>query len=135
MPCTLHSSARESATSTTSFFDCRFDFVPTTGGAEGTWTTFTFTADTPARACGWNPGGDDCSVGCAGTGWAAKEQHSLNEYIAETSGTAVLSSAFAQAWILNMGDSAASDAGLQGCIGEIGFTYDGKTDVLQFTQD
>lgn len=124
----MHSSARSSAASQTGFFDCRFNYVPAAGGDEGTWTTFTFTADTPGRACGVS----DCSVPCV-AGWTEGGDYSLNDYIAATSGDAVISSAFAQAWNLNMGDSAANDEGLQGCYGDIRFTFAGKTDVLQFT--
>jgi hypothetical protein len=119
--------ARESAAKT-NFFDCRINFVPDTGGVEGTWTTFTFTADTPGRNCG----NSACTVGCVGTSWTAGDQHSLNEYIAEVPG-AVLSSGFAQAFNLNIGDSAAGDAGLRGCYGDIRFTLAGNTDVLKFT--
>jgi len=124
--------ARSSATSQTSFYDCRFNYVPAVGGVEGTWTTFTFTADTPGRACGYKSGSPDCSEPCV-SGWTAGGQYSLNDYIAATSGDAVISSAFAQAWNLNIGDSAANDEGLQGCYGDIRFTFAGTTDVLQFT--
>ena len=127
---TMHSSARASAGSETPFYDCRFNFVPTTGGEEGTWSTFTFNADTLGRACGLSA--SDCTAGCAG--WGAGEQHSLNEYVAATSGTAVLSSAYAQAWALSMGDSQADDEGLQGCYGDIRFTLAGETEVLRFTK-
>jgi hypothetical protein len=123
--------ARSSATSQTSFYDCRFNHVPAAGGEEGTWTTFTFTADTPGRACGYLSGSSDCSQPCV-SGWTAGGQYSLNDYIAAY-GDAVISSAFAQAWNLNIGDSAANDEGLQGCYGDIRFTFAGKTDVLQFT--
>ena len=118
--------------SSTPFYDCRFDHVPAAGGEKGTWTTFTFTADTPGRACGYLLGSPDCSLPCV-TGWVAGGQYSLNDYIAATSGNAVISSAYAQAWSLNIGDEAANDEGLQGCYGDIRFTFAGKTDVLQFT--
>lgn len=122
--------ARTSAVSQTPFYDCRFNYVPAAGGEEGTWTTFTFTADTPGRACGLSV--PDCTSPCV-TGWVAGGQYSLNDYIAATYGDAVISSVFAQAWNLNIGDSAANDEGLQGCYGDIRFTFAGKTDVLQFT--
>ena len=124
--------ARSSETSQTSFYDCRFNYVPAAGGEKGTWTTFTFTADTPGRACGYKSNSPDCSVPCVAS-WVAGGQYSLNDYIAATSGDAVISSAFAQAWNLNIGDSAANDEGLQGCYGDIRFTFAGTTDVLQFT--
>ena len=126
----LYFSARTSAVSQTPFYDCRFNYVPAAGGEEGTWTTFTFTADTPGRACGLSV--PDCTSPCV-TGWVAGGQYSLNDYIAATYGDAVISSVFAQAWNLNIGDSAANDEGLQGCYGDIRFTFAGKTDVLQFT--
>ena len=125
----MYFSARTSAASQTPFYDCRFNYVPAAGGEEGTWTTFTFTADTPGRACGLSAG---CTSPCVAS-WVAGGQYSLNDYIAATSGDAVISSAFAQAWNLNIGDSAANDEGLQGCYGDIRFTFAGKTDVLQFT--
>ena len=123
-------SARENEASS-NFYDCRFNFVPENGGAEQSWTTFTFDADTPGRACGYATQTPDCSQPCAGTEWTAGTQHSLNEYITQVP-DAVLSSAFRQAWSLTMGDTLGADAGLQGCYGDIRFTLANTTNVFEF---
>jgi hypothetical protein len=119
-------SARKNAAST-NFYDCRFNFVPENGGAEQNWTTFTFDADTPGRACG----NGDCSSTCAGTTWGVGTQHSLNEYITQVPG-AVLSSVYRQVWSISMGDTSGGDAGLQGCYGDIRFTLANTTNVFKF---
>mmetsp|Transcript_11986 Transcript_11986/g.34277 ORF Transcript_11986/g.34277 Transcript_11986/m.34277 type:complete len:223 (-) Transcript_11986:123-791(-) len=102
--------ARKSATSTSPWYDCRFDFVPTEGGQVGTWTTFDLYDIKNLAASNVNPNGSSTCHGAT----------TIQEYIDavttnDITDEAVLGNMAFYPLALNIGDSAAPDAGVSGC--------------------
>ena len=113
--------ARKNATSISPWYDCRFDFVPTTGGAPGTWTTFDL-QDIKNTAVA-QTGGTNCNGA-----------RTIQEYIDVTGGKAVLGNMAYYVFAWNIGDSAAPDAGVSGCYDaiHIKMTDESATRVYDF---
>jgi hypothetical protein len=96
---------RKDATSTTPWYDCRFDYVPTEGGAVGTWTTFDLYDIKNIVATNVKPNS-------VSTCYSAT---TIQEYIDAVTQNNPANYAFA--W--NIGDSAAPDAGVSGCLDDL----------------
>jgi hypothetical protein len=115
---------RKNATSTSPWYDCRFDFVPTEGGQVGSWTTFDLydIKNIPVAQTGGS--------GCDGA-------TTIQEYIDEVTTTdgldAVLGNLALYTFAFNIGDSA-PDSGLRGCFDavEIYFNDEEATRVYDF---
>lgn len=101
--------ARKSATSTSPWYDCRFDFVPTEGGDVNTWTTFDLYDIKNIPATNVNPNGGSTCHG------ATTIQEYIDAVMTNDGTEAVLGNMAFYVFAFNIGDSAAPDAGVSGC--------------------
>jgi len=119
--------ARKSATSTSPWYDCRFDFVPTEGGEVDTWTEFDLYDIKNIVATRAYPNG---SSTCRG---ATTIQEYIDAVTTNDYTDAVLGNMAFYAFAFNLGDSAPDD-GLRGCLDavEISFNDEQSTRVYDF---
>ena len=102
--------ARKSAASTSPWFDCRFDYVPTQGGEVGTWTSFDLydIKNIPVAQTG--------GANCYG---ATTIQEYIDAVTSIDSTDAVLGNMAFYPFAWNIGDSTAPDAGVSGCYDDL----------------
>lgn len=105
--------ARKSSTSTSPWYDCRFDFVPTEGGEVGTWTTFDLYDIKNIAATRANPNGGSTCHG------ATTIQEYIDAVATNDATDAVLGNMAFYPFAYNIGDSAAPDAGVSGCYDDL----------------
>jgi hypothetical protein len=95
--------------SITVFYDCRYDFVPTTGGEEdGGWTTVRFDINTVGGTAVFS----QSTNGCPDTGPDTLQNAADNNYVLGTNEQYPINTG--QIFALNMGDTSLNDAGLIG---------------------
>lgn len=98
--------------SVTSFYECRYDYLPSTGGAEGgDWTSVRFDISTIADTAFSRPG----TAGCPSGDKTLLQNAADSNYVLGTNDQFPMPPGGAGLiFSLNMGDSSISDAGLSG---------------------